>query len=596
MGSRRGWALRILVMGGLGGLGGALGPYAMAVFYTAQGAQALATAVQPVFPDRLAPAYVVDSDRLQAAIAHLQAALAWDPRHLAARRLLAQAYAAQNRPREALEVLDPAAADFPDDPMVALERGDLYDMIGDVEAAIREYERGHVGSRRAPLGANLLKEAEAQVAQGHLDLAARLWQQALALDPGNLAAALGLLGFYRHLGDVDGAAEITARLQRFGPEAVAVPVDLDFRLPRAQGRAMARLVEEGLWDPGTLERVVAVQLARSSGGLEGLMLERLLQEVAARRPGLRPWAFYLAELAHRRGDLRRAEALYRAAWETRPDLTVALRRLGAVAEAAGTAEGTAAAAAFYWRYLQAVPEDLYGWARWAAACAALGERGVSTPACAMAAADRQAWVVRADDRATVAEVLGVPAAAVVLGENRVPNGGFEAWEGEAPAGWVWSDMSNRPPWSPALFLGGTETLEPFAGTQAARIDGLWAAPEVGREEARAGFWLAQPIPLSPGIYVLSFMYRARLAPGARVGVWVSKRPEVLFAGERWLPDTQGAWRKALLIARNEAVDGAVQPLLRLWGGGEVAFDEVALQALQGPLPVAFPQLPIVVIR
>ena len=573
---------------GLAGIAGMLWirPWLMAIYHTEIGAREIEAALRPVFPDRLAPELVQDPTRLARGLAHLQAALAWDPRHLAARRLLARAYAAQDRPAEAEAVLRPALEAFPGHPMVALELGDVADMRGDAETAVRFYEQGRVGNRGIPLAVNYLKRAEA-VQDRNLDLAARFWERALAVDPGNLFAAYQLWRFHRHLGDVTGAEEIAARLRRFGPEAVAVRADLDFRRPRYQAQAMARLVEEGLWTPGALERVVADQVARFAEGLEGLMVEQLLRELAARRPGLLPWDFYLAELAQRRGEWLRAEAGYRAALSEDPSRSNAYLRLGMVQEAQGSPE----AAALYREYIRRNPEDLLGLQRWTAAC-----EGKGGPECAEAEEAQRALAERTDDRRIAAELLGLPVEAVALGKNLLPNGGFEDWQGSSPTGWVWSDMSSTPPWSPACFLGLPETLEPWEGRRAARVDGLWAEQGAGQEGARAGYWLRESIPLAPGFYVLSFFYRARLAEGGWVGVWVSERPQVLFAGDQALPDTGGAWRKVVIVAWNGEAGGAVRPLLRLWGAGEAAFDAVALLPLQLDRPLPPEGLPKIAIR
>ncbi len=592
-----------LALAALAGLGLGLGvrPYALAVFHTAQGMAALDEALRPVFPDRLAPEQILDPGRLAQGVAHLQAALAWDPRHRAARRGLARAYAAQNRPDLALEALRPALVAFPNDPLLWLEWGDLQDMRGDAEAAVEAYERGRVGNRAAPLIANYFKLADAQVAQGSGELAIRFWQRVLALDPGNLAARYRLWRAGRALGDMAAAVEQTAWLRRFPAGSVRVPVDLDFRLPRAQGETMARLVEEGIWDAATLHRVVGAQAARFADGLEGRMTEQLLSALEGRRPLDPRIRFAQAEVRHRRGEWEAAAALYRAVLEEDPEDPRGALRLGMVAEAraaAGSPEALQEAAAWYRAYRDRVPLDLLGLRRWVEACEALARQGGAAAACAGSGVGRRELEDRMEDRALVARLLGVPVERLILGPNLVENGGFEAWAEGQPVGWSWSDMSNRPPWDPGLFLGGVEALDAYAGRRAARVDGLWVAREEGREAARAGYWAAK-VPLRPGaLYLLSFAYRSDLAPGAWVGVWVSDRPEVLFAGDRWLPDTGGAWRRAVLLGWNRAADGTIAVLLRLWGEGTVLFDEVAVREVQGANAAALEALsfPILVLR
>ncbi len=571
---------------GLAGLALILGirPWVLAIYHTEVGAREVEAALRPVFPDRLAPEHIQDPTRLAQGIAHLRAALAWDPHHLAARRWLARAYAAQDRPAEALEILEPALRDFPSDPRVALELGDLLDMRGEAERAIQLYERGRIGSRRLPLVANYLKLAD-EVRRENLDLAARLYQRALALDPGNLYASYRLLEFYRHLGDRAGIEEMTGRLRRFGPESVRIRVDLDFRLPRAEASAMIALVEDGIWDLGTLRRVIRAQLALAAEGLPGLMVDQALEILRARRPQDPHWVFDQAELRHRRGEKGQAESLYRAALDLDPHLARAWLRLGMLKEDEGTPEARREAAAFYRRYVEAVPDDLWGWQRWLRACEGLE----GDPSCAGSTDGRRYLAERTDDRHIAADLLGIPEAWIELGENRLASGDFEEWKSSEPQGWNWSDMSNAAPWAPGLFIGIPETLEVYQGRVAARVDGLWTEAQEGREPARAGYW-SRSVPMTPGEpYLLSFAYRADLAPGSWVGTWLPGHPELR------LPDTGGNWRYVGIIARSPE-DGQVRPLLRLWGEGEAVFDAVALRALQIPREYIPADLPRVAVR
>lgn len=589
------WALGIFILIGVGLW---LRPYVMAVYHTEQGMILLVRSLRPVFPDRLAPEHILDAEGLDRGMAHLQAALTGDPRHRTARLGLARAYAARNQPDLALEVLRPALEAFPNDPLLWLAWGDLQDMRGDAEAAVQAYERGHVGNRVVPLIANYLKLAEAQAAHGSGELAIRFWQRALALDPGNLTARYWLWRAAHAMGDVAAAAEQTAQLRRFSVESVRVPIDLDFRLPRAQGITMARLVEEGIWDAATLHRVVRAQAARFSGELEGLMMNQLLQALEKRRPLDWEIWFAQAEVSHRRGDWAAAEAQYRKVLEEDPERPQVLLRLGMVAEARaaqGAPGALGEAAVWYRRYLDQGHEDLLGLRRWVEVCEALQRQGTVMETCAGSAVGRRDLEARTNDQALVARLFGVPLERLALGPNLLENGNFEEWGNEGPLGWAWSNMSGQPPWNPGLFLGGMERVDVYAGQRAARVDGLWVAEEPGREGARAGYW-ATKIPLSPGLYLLSLAYRTELASTGRVGVWVSGRPEVLFAGERWLPDTGGAWRRVLIVGRNTATDGSIAVLLRLWGEGTVWFDDVALRKIEGVESIEGLSFPLMEIR
>lgn len=306
-------------------------PYALALYHLEAGGRALEAALVPVFPDRLAPEQVVDAGRLEAGRAHLQEALHWDPGSVQARRLLARVYLSQGQPEAALETLQQALAARAANPLLHLEMGDVYDVLGQTDAAIEAYETGGIGSRGVPLAANYLKLAEAQVQEDSGDVAIVLWRKTLAVDPGNLYALHRLAQTHRHLEDETHAAEYEDQLRDFDLQSVAIP--LDFRLAEYQGQTMVALVEEGIWEQDTLLNVVSYQVWQFAEGVPGLMTERVLQTLLAQWPEDTDLLFYLAELYHRRGDLDQAEAAYRRVLEVDAEYAQAYLRMGMLHEA-----------------------------------------------------------------------------------------------------------------------------------------------------------------------------------------------------------------------------------------------------------------------
>ncbi|MFQ6102246.1 MAG: tetratricopeptide repeat protein [Anaerolineae bacterium] len=307
-------------------LGAWLGPYALSFYHLEAGGQALEAALEPVFPDRLAPEQVVDAERLQAGVAHLHQAIRWDPRNVQAMRLLVRVYITQGQPETALEMLQQALEVRPDNPLLYLELGDVYDSLGQTEAAIEAYEKGGVGSRGVPLAVNYLKLADARVQAGSGDVAIDLWRKVAIVDPGNLYALYRLTQIHRDMGDEEHAAEYEERLRHFDLQSVTVP--LDSRLAEYQGRAMVGLVDDGVWERETLLNVVSHQVEQSADGVSGSMTERVLQTLLGRWPEDADIIFYLAELYHRRGDLERAEAAYRQVLEVEPGYAQAYLRIG----------------------------------------------------------------------------------------------------------------------------------------------------------------------------------------------------------------------------------------------------------------------------
>ena len=307
-----------------------LGPYALSSYHLEAGGRALDAALVSVFPDWLAPEQVVDAERLEAGVAHLHQALRRDPRNVQAMRLLVRVYVTQGQSEAALETLQQALVVRPDSPLLYLELGDVYDSLGQTEAAIEAYETGGVGSRGVPLAVNYLKLADAQAQAGGGDVAIGLWRKAATVNPDNLYALYRLAQIHRDLGDEERAVEYEEQLRYFDLNAVAISPDA--RMAEYQGRAMAGLADDGIWERDKLLNVVSYQVWQFAEGAPGVMAERVLGTLLEQWPQDADILFYLAELYHRRGDLEQAEAAYRQVLDVEPDYAPAYLRLGMLYE------------------------------------------------------------------------------------------------------------------------------------------------------------------------------------------------------------------------------------------------------------------------
>ncbi len=252
-----------------------LGPYALSIYHLEAGGRALDAALVPVYQDWLAPEQIVDTERFEAGAAHLHQALRWDPRNVQAMRLLVRVYITQGKSEAALETIQQALDVRPDNPLLYLDLGDVYDSLGQSKAAIEAYETGRVGSRGVPLAVNYLKLADAQVQAGSGDVAVSLWRKALQVDPGNLYALYRLAQIHHEMGDEEHAAGYEEQLQQAAAQGVAVPPDL--RMAEYQGRAMAGLVEDGVWERETLLDVISHQAEQSSDDVQRLTMEQELR-------------------------------------------------------------------------------------------------------------------------------------------------------------------------------------------------------------------------------------------------------------------------------------------------------------------------------
>jgi len=259
-----------------------LSPYILSACHLDIGASALDDALLPVYPDRLAPEQVLDWEKLEEATAHLEQVLRWDERNIEAQRLLARVYLSRSETTPALETLQAALAVRPDNPLLWLELGDVYDNLGNVQAAIEACEAGRVGSRVLPLAANYLGMAEAQMEWGSGEAAIVLWRRVLDLDPDNLYALCRLADIHHQMGDAGSAASLEGELERIAPEAVGVP--LDFRLVEYQALAMVWLVDEGIWERQTLLDVVSRHVEEADGELQRLMAETELKTILGESP------------------------------------------------------------------------------------------------------------------------------------------------------------------------------------------------------------------------------------------------------------------------------------------------------------------------
>jgi tetratricopeptide (TPR) repeat protein len=601
----------------IGGLAWWLRPYALAAYHVEAGGRALEAALEPVFVDWLAPEQVMDAGRLDAAEAYLQTALRWQGESVQARRLLARVYLSTGRPEAALKVLKEAVELRPENPVFHLELGDAYNALGNTEAAIEAYEEGRVGSRAVPLATNTLKVAEEKALQGSGDVAIELWQKTLEADPGNLYALYRLAGVHQELGDEKQAERYEERLRYFELESVEVP--MDFRLAAFQGRAMAGLMEEGIWEREKLLNVISYQVWQFAEGVRGLMTERLLETVLERRPEDADVLFYRAELYQRRGELDQAKEAYQQVLAADTEYAQAYLRLGSVAEERGSGgageqgiEDLMEAAAWYDRYHEVAPDDLLGLKWLAEVCGALEGAGVEDSSC-RAAAERmrtadeerrgqreegadetgegetpaavmsEVLAERTDDRRIVAELLDVPVDDVNLGPNLVENGGFEAWNEGSPEEWEWSDMFSREPFNRATFAGGAERLLPYEEGRSARVDGLWVQELESNSPARAGFWHSAEISVEGRTpHMVSFCYSTDgIANDDRVAIWLSDNRDASWRSNLWLTNTRGGWINFVAIAwSRSAGKGEVRPLIRSFGAGSLRVDDVQIRSIE----------------
>jgi tetratricopeptide (TPR) repeat protein len=428
--------------------------------------------------------------------------------------------------------------------------------------------------------------------------------QILSLRPFDLYANYHLWLRYTRVERPEAAALHADRLSYF-PQQAVLPLYEPLFSPVLL--LIPDLVSEEFWSYETAWAVLdsVVWTAADAPSVESALIR-----LTERYPEEPAWAFMLAESYHRAGELDQAVMGYRRVLEMEEAPPLTYLRLGAVYEALAGVDGgpysLQQAVERYADYFYLVPEDLLGLQSLGRACAALDTAGVVDAHCAEVSqqlggvsgqvADSPATVLSAalahltDNQRVAADLLGIPAEDLTLGPNLIQNAGFESSQREPLPRWVWSDMSNRAPFNAGCFVGGADSLAPFEGRQSARVNGLWVQQEAGKSHARAGFWQrfdllesGQPITLTTGMpYLISLDYRTTgLSAPAMATLWMSESPDVLWGSQDYtLPSTNGSWYHVVVVGWNRAEeDVAVRPLVRLFGVGQVEFDDMQLRPL-----------------
>jgi tetratricopeptide (TPR) repeat protein len=475
----------------------------------------------------------------------LEQAIAWDARNVQARRTLAQVYLDQGRPEAALEALRPALGVTPPNPLAPIGSVALYVALGRPDAAIRAYEEAGLGMPSAPAAAAYLEQAETSEPQA----AADLWQKALIADPGNLYALSRLWQAARAGGDDAATAGYEDNLRYFDLRAVAVPADA--RLADYQARAMADLVEAGVWTRETLLNVVSYQVWQFADGTAGLHTEQVLEVLLERWPEDTDLRFFKAELYHRHGQWERAEAAYRAVLEADVTYTQAYLRLGMVCQAR---DELATAADWYTRYHALAPDDLLGLKRLVEVGEVLGSPEVSVL--------RKQLMALSDDQLAGARLLKVSPAEVDLHLNMVENGDFGIWVAGRPAGWRPATCAVDT--NPDLYHSARDNLAPL-GTSV-RTTALR-----GQQSAGCAEFVGRPLTMSAGTYLLSLSYRADYvtAGGAFVYLGEYHRRDGVSLVSVTPPLTHGQWHMFRTVVCVPAGTINAVPLFRNWGAGQL---------------------------
>jgi len=550
-------------------------PYVVSGFYLHRGTSVLQRAMmeqglnsgrwselvgQPIGPlrDRV-------KSHLDVAEWFLDQAVRWDTENLEAYRNLAKIYQIRQDNPADLEVLVQAGDIRPDNPMLHLALGDIYNGLGWAEKAVAEYERGRYGPRIERAIVNYLKLAEWRLKAGDPNSALPLLQQVITLDRGNLYALYHFAKICETLGEGERllAEETYRRIQPLTPESIEPRQDS--RLNKFTAEVIPNLVEENAWSLDSALNVVSLWIWRENLNGAADALEHLLEKYPV-EPDL---YCHLAQVYQEQGRLGEAIDAAGKAIELEPEYATAYLEIARAHEQQGDLRE---AIAWYEEYHRLAPEDLLGLKRLVEVYEGLGRINE-------AALWRERLEQRIDDKRMAVAVLGIGGDEFELGANLIKNGNLEEGDFQLE-GWEWVEWIDRDKYERGLFVGKADSFERYEGDVALAIAGIVVEEDSARKPARAGYH-GRSVTLEPKtLYLLSFFYKTEGLQNGEASVYLGKDPRVVFPSDFRLPQTDGTWRKAFILGWNDLDEQTeIEPILRIWGEGTVWFDEVRMEAI-----------------
>lgn len=424
-----------------------------------------------------------------------------------------------------------------------------------LQQAIR-WDKNNEGARES-LNRTYRALAEVYLSEGKLSEAKAALEYLLASDPDDTFALYHLATIHEAEGERAEAVEKYQRLRYF-------QMAIDDKMPLYIAGLAWKLEEYNIWDVEDVLTLSSLLIWRG----ELAQAEQLINYMIAKYPHRADWYYQQGQLYRRRGEIQRAATSFERAIELNPQHAEAYFELAKISHWVGNLDE---ALSYYEDCLRAVPDHL------------LALRGLIKLYCEQDRAKAEALQKRLEKSTSnheiVAEMLGLKEGDFELGDNLLANGGFETGDLH-PANWEWATWTGSGIWEEALYIGGLDRSESYEGSHAIRITGLWIRDAAGREASRAGYW-AQAVTLKPRTsYLLSFYYKTQNLRKGQAALWLGESPNVLFAGDYMLPDTNGSWRKFIVLGRNKGAEPAeIRPLLRTWGVGDVWFDGVMLQEI-----------------
>lgn len=427
----------------------------------------------------------------------------------------------------------------PQDLIVRIMLGDLYNQTGANWSAITEYEAIGYRSREHESAVNYLSLLH----EGHYDdlnTQEHVLEKILELDPDNIVAAYRLLT-QTGMGNEVSRADLIQKIRCFPMSQIYRAGDSGPYMANHLAYAIPELVEAGFWDIELSLRVVdwwlRVEYYEAA--------EIALTSLAHAHPSEPALGESLVRLYYEKGEWQKSITTAQEVLAIHPTSALAHRYMALSHEMMGD---MVTANIWYSRYQQLAPDDWW----------------------AMELSEQQ---YRTEVITAVARLLELSLADVVLDEGVFLNTNFGV-----PGRWrfeVWTSEGTY-----GMNGISDEWIKPFMPLEeetAAAICGIW------RETAYAGLKLQEQFLVERNIaYVLSFFYKV----DGHQRYQCTLHSPALFSDKIWLPSTNGEWR--LLVAVGSAtIRRNQQNSLRIINGGIGCIDVTGIRLHELQVPTRF---------
>lgn len=369
-----------------------------------------------------------------------------------------------------------------------------------------------------------LMDAHNKIDAGDLEDAVPDLRQVITFRPFDLYANYYLWRYANQVGNLAEAAMRYKQLIYFPAEAVTAKSDSG--LMEYVFEIFPHLLSDDLWGPDRSQNLMGYWVWQYP---ESPALRGLLESLALQFPKTVEWRFYLGELVQRLGQIDLAKQYYQQALSVDTDYVPAQDRLV--------------------------------------------QLGATLP---LSSASVPLPETPQQNRELVAQMMGVPVAAVQLGSNLLQGDTFSTTKPGPPSGWLYSFAPGRLGWQ---FVAGEDALE---SNGSARIVNLWWPAE----DSISGYipyaeYIGDPVVVPTPWLMVSLWYKQQGKPRdiglVVIGTEGTWKP---FFTETYLFNTAEGWSRLVVVGPTPRVPSNLFPDIRNEGASNVWFHDIALYPIE----------------